>query len=75
LAKGLTGVINRFCRDAPARLGCWLVMPFYRMGGAGAEKSRRYAQSIQDAFNNGAIPIGLSAAVSGLFLMLLFYFN
>jgi hypothetical protein len=28
---------------------------------------------IQEAFDKGVVPIGLSAAVSGLFLILLFY--
>jgi multicomponent Na+:H+ antiporter subunit D len=73
LARGLTGVINRFFRNAPARLSCWLLTPFYRLGNTDADRARRFGQSIHDAFEHGVIPIGLSAAVSGLFLILLFY--
>jgi multicomponent Na+:H+ antiporter subunit D len=76
LAKGLTGAINRFCRQAPARISVWLLMPFSRQAATDRDDNpRRLAKSIQDAFDNGVIPIGLSAAVSGLFLILLFYLN
>jgi len=49
--------------------------PFYRLGGATSETPRSFRQSVMDAVNHGVIPIGLSAAVSGLFLVLLFYLN
>ena len=76
LAKGLTGGINRFCRHAPARISAWLLLPFYRLvAPSGTDTARRFDKTIQDAFDNGVIPIGLSAAVSGLFLLLLFYFK
>lgn len=75
LAKDLTGAINRFCRDAPARTISWLLTPFYRSGGSDADSPRSYRQAIQEAFDKGIVPIGLSAAVSGLFLILLFYLN
>jgi multicomponent Na+:H+ antiporter subunit D len=76
LAKGLTGGINRFCRHAPARVSAWFLLPLYRLvAPGGADNPRRFGKSIQEAFENGVIPIGLSAAVSGLFLVLLFYLN
>jgi multicomponent Na+:H+ antiporter subunit D len=75
LARGVTGGINRFCRNAPVRISWWLLMPFYRLGKHSAENSRRYAQAVQAALENGVVPIGLSAAVSGLFVLLLFFLN
>jgi multicomponent Na+:H+ antiporter subunit D len=75
IAGELTLAINRFCRNAPVRISWWLLMPFYRLGKHSAEHSRRYAQTIQAALENGIVPIGLSAAVSGLFLLLLFFLN
>jgi len=76
IARNLTGAINRFCRHAPARISVWLLMPFSRLLVPGTgENPRRLDKSIQDAFDNGVIPIGLSAAVSGLFLILLFFLN
>jgi hypothetical protein len=75
LAKGVTGGINRFCRNAPVRISWWLLMPLYRLGKHSAENSRRYAQAVQAALENGVVPIGLSAAVSGLFVLLLFFLN
>jgi len=71
----VTGGINRFCRNAPTRISWWLLMPFYRLGKRSAENSRRFAQSIQAALENGVVPIGLSAAVSGLFVLLLYFFD
>ena len=68
----MTGAINRFCRNAPARVGSWLLMPFARLGNRDAN-SQRFDQAVQDAFDNGVVPIGLSAAVTGLFLILLLY--
>jgi len=75
LAKGLTGAINRFCRNAPVGVMRWMVTPFSRLVGGGKANPRSLGQLIQDAFDEGVIPVGLSAAVSGLFLILLFYFK
>ena len=75
LAKGVTGAVNRFCRNAPARIASGLLLPFYRPGPGRADNPRHFAKAIQDAFDNGVIPIGVSAAVSGLFLILLFCLN
>jgi multicomponent Na+:H+ antiporter subunit D len=75
LAKGLTGAVNRFCRNAPARIASGLLLPFYRPGPSRADNPRHFAKAIQDAFDNGVIPIGVSAAASGLFLILLFCLN
>jgi multicomponent Na+:H+ antiporter subunit D len=75
LAKGLTGAVNRFCRNAPARIASGLLLPFYRPGPGRADNPRHFAKAIEDAFDNGVIPIGVSAAASGLFLILLFCLN
>lgn len=73
LARGLTGAVNRFCRNAPARVSSWFLLPFHRLLKAGDGNPRSLGQSIQEAFDKGVIPVGLSAAVSGLFLVLLFF--
>ncbi len=73
LAQGLTGTINRFAGNAPARVSSWLLMPVYRLGrGRGAERADNQRRGIQQAFDAGVIPLGISAAVSGLFVILLF---
>ena len=74
LARGLTGVVNRFCRNAPAHLSGMLLGPFYRLGDT-AKNPQRHNRAIQDAFERGVIPVGLSAAASGLFLIILFYLS
>ena len=73
LAQGLTGTINRFAGNAPARVSSWLLMPVYRLGrGRGPETADNQRRGIQQAFDAGVIPLGISAAVSGLFVILLF---
>jgi len=74
LARGFTGGINRFCRNAPARLSYWLLAPFKHIGGIAGDDPRQFEQSIQNAFDKGVLPIGLSAALSGLLLALFFIF-
>ena len=73
LAQGLTGTINRFAGNAPARVSSWLLMPVYRLGrGRGPETADNRRRGIQQAFDAGVVPLGISAAVSGLFVILLF---
>ncbi|HSO18333.1 MAG TPA: Na(+)/H(+) antiporter subunit D, partial [Desulfosarcina sp.] len=72
LAKDLTGAVNRYCRSAPARIGTWLLMPLYPVGGDAKGNPQGYRASIRAAIDKGVVPIGLSAAASGLFLLLLF---
>ena len=73
LVQNLTGAINRFGQNVPALLSRWVLMPFYRVRGKGAEAVDGYRRGIQHAFDTGAIPLGISAAVSGLFVLLLFW--
>ena len=75
IAGELTLAINRFCRHAPVRLTSWLLLPLYRMGDSGTAHREDYRETIRAALNKGVVPIGLSAAASGLFLILLFYFS
>ncbi len=73
LAKGLTGAINRFGQNVPAALSKGLLLPFSGLlRSEGTGESQGYRQNIQAAFDNGVIPVGISAAVSGLFVILLF---
>jgi multicomponent Na+:H+ antiporter subunit D len=72
LAKGLTGVVNRLAGNAPARLSSLILVPIYRLGGRGVEAVDNCRRGIQHAFDAGAVPLGISAAVSGLFVLLLF---
>jgi multicomponent Na+:H+ antiporter subunit D len=72
LVQGLTGAVNRFAGKVPARLASWFLMPVYYFKGRGDEKAESHRRGIQHAFDAGAVPLGISAAVSGLFLILLF---
>ena len=74
LARGLTGAVNRFGQNVPVVLSQWLLTPFRglvnRDGGGG---SQGYRPNIQEAFDKGKVPVGISAAISGIFVILLFW--
>ncbi len=72
LAQGLTGAVNRFAANAPARASSWLLTPIYRLQGRSGEAVDNFRRGIQHAFDAGVAPLGISAAVSGLFVVLLF---
>jgi multicomponent Na+:H+ antiporter subunit D len=73
LVKDLTGAANRFGQNAPSLVSRWVLIPFYRFRGKGAKAVDGYRQGIQHAFDAGVVPLGISAAVSGLFVLLLFW--
>lgn len=75
LVQNLTGAINRFGQNVPAQLGRWVLVPFYRFKKRGVEALESYRRGIQHAFDAGVVPLGVSAAVSGLFVILLFLFR
>ncbi|MDJ0721062.1 MAG: Na(+)/H(+) antiporter subunit D [Desulfobacterales bacterium] len=72
LAQGLTGAVNRFAANAPARASSWLLTPIYRLQGRNGDAVDNFRRRIQHAFDAGLAPLGISAAVSGLFVVLLF---
>ncbi len=72
LAQGLTGAVNRFAANAPARASSWLLTPIHRLKGRDGEAVDNFRRGIKHAFDAGVVPIGISAAVSGLFVVLLF---
>ena len=73
LAQGLTGAVNRFAGNAPVRLGSWLLMPIYRLRGQDDKAVENDRRGIQRAYDAGVVPLGISAAISGLFVILLFW--
>ncbi len=71
-AQGLTGGVNRFAANAPARVSRWLLTPLLLLQGRNREAVKNFRRGSQHAFDAGVIPLGISAAVSGLFVILLF---
>jgi multicomponent Na+:H+ antiporter subunit D len=72
LAQELTGAVNRFAANAPVRVSSWLLTPIFRLQARNSEAVENFRRGIQHAFDAGVVPLGLSAAVSGLFVVLLF---
>ncbi len=72
LAQGLTGAVNRFAANAPARASSWLLTSIHRLKGRDGKAVDNFRRGIKHAFEAGVVPIGISAAVSGLFVVLLF---
>jgi multicomponent Na+:H+ antiporter subunit D len=75
VVQNLVGAINRFGQNVPAQLSRWVLVPFYRFQARGAEALESYRRGIQHAFDAGVVPLGISAAVSGLFVIILFWFR
>jgi multicomponent Na+:H+ antiporter subunit D len=73
LVQNLTGAVNRFGQNVPALFSRWVLVPLYRFRGKGAEAVDGYRRGIQQAYDAGVVPLGISAAVSGLFVLLLFW--
>jgi hypothetical protein len=54
------------------RVSSWLLTPIFRLQARNSEAVENFRRGIQHAFDAGVVPLGLSAAVSGLFVVLLF---
>lgn len=75
LAKKLTGAVNAFAQKAPATLSLVILTPFKGLFVSTGEDSMPFKERINRAFETGSIPIGISAALATLFIVVLFALN
>ncbi len=71
--KGLTSSINQFAKNAPATLAVILLMPFKSVFGPSERGKPDFRVRIEAAFSTGSVPVGVGAAVAGIFIVLLFF--
>ena len=70
----ITGTVNDFGRNAPARAAYFCVRPFRALLETGEGKDGNLKETIDKAFASGSAPVGITAALSTLFIVILFCF-
>lgn len=70
--KGLTSSVNSFAKNAPSTIAVILLMPFKLIFGPSERGKPDFRVRIEAAFATGSVPVGVGAAVAGLFIVLLF---
>lgn len=70
--KGLTSSVNSFAKNAPSTIAVILLMPFKSIFGPSERGKPDFRVRIEAAFATGSVPVGVGAAVAGLFIVLLF---
>ena len=75
LAVKFTGAVNRFARNAPARISRLALAPLLRLQGGSRKAVEEFEQYVQKAYDFGVIPVGISVAMSALLLIWLFWVN
>jgi multicomponent Na+:H+ antiporter subunit D len=71
-AREMTGAVNAFFNRAPAAIILYLLDLFPFVGNRIIKPGENLRDYFEKALDRGAFPMGVSAAVSALFLMLLF---
>lgn len=71
----LAGTLGRFSRDLPGRMVTLLLSPIWLLKGTAPEKIELKRKAVYRALQSGASPLGISAAVATLFLVIVFLLN
>jgi multicomponent Na+:H+ antiporter subunit D len=69
---GLAGYLGRISRDAPTRAALLALVPAWVMGGSTGEKLTQKKDLLRAALQTGTSPVGISAAVATVFLIVVF---
>ena len=69
---GLAGYLGRVFRDLPARIVLLTLAPVWLIGGATGEALGRKKDRVRAALGTGTSPIGISAALATVFLVVIF---
>ncbi|NVM57957.1 MAG: Na(+)/H(+) antiporter subunit D, partial [Desulfobacterales bacterium] len=69
---GLAGYLGRVSRDGPTRAVLLAMAPAWVMSGATGEKLVHKKANLRAALRTGTSPVGISAAVATIFLVVVF---
>jgi multicomponent Na+:H+ antiporter subunit D len=69
---GLAGYVGRVSRDGPARAALLAMVPAWLISGATGDKLAHKKDSLRAALQTGTSPVGISAAVATIFLIIIF---
>ena len=70
--RGLADYLCLIARDAPTRAALLAMVPAWLIGGATGEKLAHKKASIRTALGTGTSPVGISAAIATIFLIVVF---
>ncbi|MBW2000813.1 MAG: Na(+)/H(+) antiporter subunit D, partial [Deltaproteobacteria bacterium] len=68
----LTGYLGRISQDAPARMSLLFLVPLWRIAGKGGEAIEPLKSRVYRSLRSGASPVGISAGVATIYLILVF---
>ncbi len=71
-AQGLSGYLGRLSKDGAARATLLFMVPVWMLAGARGEELETKKTRVLAAFNAGASPVGIGAAVAVVFFVLVF---
>ena len=69
---GLAGYLGRVSRDGPVRAALLVLVPAWVFGGSTGEELNQKKATLRGALQTGTSPIGISAAVATVFLIVVF---
>lgn len=69
---GLAGYLGRISRDAPTRAALSVMVPIWVISGTTGEKLACKKAGLRAALETGSSPIGVSAAIATIFLVVIF---
>jgi len=70
---GLAGYLGRVSRDGPTRAAILVMVPAWVIGGAKGEKLAVKKANVRAALRTGTSPIGITAAIATIFLVVVFF--
>jgi multicomponent Na+:H+ antiporter subunit D len=69
---GLAGYLGRVSRDGPTRAALLALVPAWVIGGATGEKMAVKKANLRTALRTGTSPVGITAAIATIFLVVVF---
>jgi multicomponent Na+:H+ antiporter subunit D len=75
IAKRLAAAVSRTATRLPAQAAYAAVIIAQRLGGKNKSGKKYDPQHVFSAFESGAVPLGISAALAAIFLVLIFMFT
>jgi multicomponent Na+:H+ antiporter subunit D len=69
---GLAGYLGRVSRDGPTRAALLAMVPAWAIGGAKGERLAIKKDNVRTALRTGTSPIGITAAIATIFLVVVF---
>ena len=70
--RGLAGYLGLVSRDGPTRAALLAMVPAWMIGGASTEELTHKKATLRTVLETGTSPIGISAAVATIFLIIVF---